>query len=572
MDVEREALKWALKNAVDHGGVAAVNAVMSKLMGTNPELRSRAAEVKRVVMEKVEQVNSMSPEEQASLLAEIAPELLRKHEVGEVRRELPALPQAEQGRVVTRLPPEPSGFMHLGHAMAGLINEHYARRYGGKLWLRFEDTNPRKVKPIYYESFRQGYRWLGIVWDFEKNNSDDMELFYRYAKTMVERGLLYPCFCTAEEMHRQRQTMTACKDRETEPSKALDLWDKAVSGGFREGEISFRLKGIPNSPNTALRDPVLFRIVDYPHPLKGRDYLLWPTYDFAAAVEDAVCGVTHVLRSSEFTFRDELQNLIRQHLGLRNPVYVEFARFEFKGTPTSKRVIRELIEKGLIRGWDDPRLSTIDGVKRRGIRPEAIREFTATYAGVSYAKKEYDWSLLYSVNRKFLDASSRRLFFVPEPVRLHVENLDIQVVEAPYHPTQNLGTRKITVGKTVYIQGRDVQSLKPGDVFRCKLLANVAVRRVEDGVVYGEAVGREPLPGVRIVQWVPEDAVHVKVFRYGSLLREDGSFNMESVEVVDGLGEKAVLEVGYQEVVQFERFGFCIRDSREKPEFIYCHD
>jgi glutamyl-tRNA synthetase len=572
MDVEREVLKWALKNAFDHGGLADVKAVMSKVMGAHPELRSKAAEVKKMVVEKVEQVNSMSVEEQASLLAEIAPELTRKHEVREARRELPELPQAEEGRVVTRLPPEPSGYMHLGHAMAGLINEYYARRYGGKLWLRFEDTNPRKVRPIYYESFRQGYRWLGIEWDFEKNNSDDMELFYHHAKTLLGKGLLYPCFCTAEEMHRQRQTMTACRDRETEPGRALELWDKAVSGGFREGEISFRLRGYVDSPNTALRDPVLFRIVDYPHPLKGRDYSLWPTYDFAAAVEDAVCGVTHVLRSSEFAFRDELQNLIRQHLGLKNPVYVEFARFEFKGTPTSKRVIRELIEKGFVGGWDDPRLSTIDAVRRRGIRPEAIREFTTTYAGVSYAKKEYDWSLLYSINRKFLDASSRRLFFVPEPVKLHLENLDAAVVEAPFHPTQNLGTRKIEVSKTVYVPGRDIKALKPGEIFRCKYLANIRISSVEDDVVYGEVVGREPSPGVRIVQWVPEEAVRVRVFRYGSLLRSDGSFNVEGVEVIDGLGEKSVKEVGYREVVQFERFGFCIRDSGENLEFIYCHD
>ncbi|MCS6769451.1 MAG: glutamate--tRNA ligase family protein, partial [Candidatus Caldarchaeum sp.] len=399
MDVKKTALKWALRNAAEHGGKASAAAVLAKVLGENPTLRSMVKEVRLAVEQVVEEVNALSLEQQRAMLAELAPdEAVEKKASAE--RALPPLPYAAYGKVVTRLPPEPSGYMHLGHALAGIINEHYARKYGGKLWLRFEDTNPRKVKKIYYDSFRKGYEWLGIAWDFEKNNSDDMDTYYKYGYNLVQRGLIYACFCKAEEMHRQRAEAVGCVHRGLEAVENAEVWLKAVSGSYGEGEVSFRLKGQLSSPNTAMRDPVLFRIVDHPHPLTGRDYRLWPTYDFAAAVQDALCGVTHVLRSSEFAFRDELQNHIRNLLGLPNPVYVEFSRFEFKGVPTSKRIIRELIEKKLVEGWDDPRLTTIEAVRRSGVVPKAIREFTLSYAGISQAKKEYDWSLLHSINRK----------------------------------------------------------------------------------------------------------------------------------------------------------------------------
>ncbi|MEM2237063.1 MAG: glutamate--tRNA ligase [Candidatus Caldarchaeum sp.] len=569
MDVRELAYKWALKNAVDHGGKASVNAVMSKVLATDPSLKNRLAEVKKVVEEVVEEVNSLPIDKQSSMLSEMYPEVVAK--VVAATKALPKLPSAVYGKVVTRLPPEPSGYMHLGHAIAGLINEYYARMYDGKLWLRFEDTNPRRVELVFYESFRRGYRWLGIRWDFEKNNSDDMEIYYDYAGKLLEKGLLYACFCKPDEMHQQREMMAGCKHREQDVGENARVWDKVLSGAYHEGEVAFRLKGVLDSQNTALRDPVLFRVVDHPHPLKGRGYRLWPTYDFAAAVQDALCGVTHVLRSSEFAFRDELQNLIRQHLGLPNPVYVEFARFEFKGVPTSKRIIRGLIEKGYVHGWDDPRLSTIEAVKRRGLLPETLREFTLTYAGVTYAKKEYDWSLVYSINRKIIDKQARRFFFVKNPVKLFLKDFPGARVEIPYHPSHDLGSRTLDVGDTVYISDEDAAGLRKGDVFRCKLLANVRVINVLPDMVVGETFGKEPAQGVKIIQWVPEDCLRVKVLKYGQLLRDDGSFNPESFKEVHGFGEKNIESVKVDEVVQFERYGFCRRDSSELT-FIYCHE
>ncbi|MDW8062802.1 MAG: glutamate--tRNA ligase [Candidatus Caldarchaeum sp.] len=571
-ELREKILRIALQNAVEHGGKAAVNAVLSKILGEEPSLRPKAREIKEMVAAVVEEINKIELKEQQRMLGEKLGQPPETKPPTVEERHLPPLPHAEKGKVVTRLPPEPSGYMHAGHAIAGLINEYYARFYDGKLWLRFEDTNPRKAHPIYYESFRRGYRWLGIEWDYEKNNSDDMELYYELVEKMVRDRRLYPCFCSVEEMRRQRAEGIRCQHSELDPDFAEKVWAKAMNGAYREGEVVFRLKGISDSPNTALRDPVMFRIVDHPHPLKGSRYRLWPTYDFAAAVQDAICGVTHVLRSSEFAFRDELQNMIRNFLGLPNPVYVEFARFEFKGVTTSKREIRSLIEEGHVSGWDDPRLTTIEALKRRGLRPQTFREFMMTYAGVSYAKKEYDWSLLYSINRKILDPVAKRLFFVPDPVKIELRNFGGSQVEIPFHPSADLGKRTLTVRDRVYISRQDAERLRPGAQFRCKLFANIKiVERTAEGFV-GEVVPGPPPKDGMIVQWVGDDFVECKVLRYGELLNEDGSINRESLWTEEGFCEKSVEQVSYDEVVQFERYGFVRRDSSDSIIFVYCHE
>ncbi|MDW8083792.1 MAG: glutamate--tRNA ligase [Candidatus Caldarchaeum sp.] len=571
-ELRDKILLAALRNAVQHGGKAVVNSVMSKLFTEDVSLRQRAREIKELVTEVVDEVNRLSLDEQKTLLTQKFGESLGRPSPAEEPRKLPPLPNAEHGRVVTRLPPEPSGYMHVGHAIAGLINEYYARIYGGKLWLRFEDTNPRKVRKEYYESFRRGYRWLGIEWDYEKNNSDDMEKYYDYAKQLIEQGLLYACFCGPEAMHRQRAEGIPCPHRNVDSESSLEVWNEVINGKYLEGEVAFRLRGVCDSPNTALRDPVMFRIVDHPHPLTGREFRLWPTYDFAAAVQDGLCGVTHVLRSSEFAFRDELQNMIRGFLGLENPVYVEFARFEFKGVTTSKREIRSLIEDGLVSGWDDPRLTTMDAIKRRGLKPQTLREFMMIYAGVSYAKKEYDWSLLYSINRKLLDPVAKRLFFVVRPVRVKLQNFGGSKVELPFHPSADLGKRTIEIRDSVYIAGPDAEKLKVGDIFRCKLFANIKVVDGNSDGFIGEVISGPPIKDTPILQWVSEDHVPVKVLRYGSLFNDDGSLNRESLWVEEGYGERIVEQVAYDEVVQFERYGFVRRDSTDNLIFVYCHD
>jgi len=567
-EVFRAAYKWALKNAYDHSGKAIEGPVISKVIAELPWAKSDIPRIKSEVARAVEIVNSMSIEEIEHALAEIDSRLLERRRGEEEKRGLPPLPGAVKGAVVTRLPPEPSGYMHIGHALSGLINYLYKEMYDGRLWLRFEDTDPRKARTEYYESFRDGYRWLGIKWDYEKNNSDDIPLMYEYAEKLIASGKAYACLCSQEVMRKKRALGEACEHRSMNPEWSLEQWDKMLGGHYREGEVSIRLLGDIASQNTALRDPVLLRIVNHPHPLCGDKYIVWPTYDFAVSIEDALCRVTHVLRTSEFKFRDELQDLIRNYLGLPNPVYVEYSRFEFEGTPVAKREIRDLIARGVVKGWDDPRLATVMAVRRRGIVPEALREFVTRYTALTTTRKEYSWELLYAINRRIIDPESPRLFFVPEPVKLILRGLEERVIEAPLHPTTDMGKRKLRAAGQLYISRRDAGPLKPNDRLRLKYLANITIIEKGEDYVLADAEIGEPEPGLEIIQWVPAESHQIEIIIPGQLFRGD-EYVHDSLVVVSGLVEPYEQSVEVGRRVQFERYGYCIKD--QPNTYIYIH-
>ncbi|MDW8041662.1 MAG: glutamate--tRNA ligase [Nitrososphaerota archaeon] len=562
--------KWALKNAYDHGGLAQEKAVISKVIAERPELKTAIKDLLGAVRDVVGQVNAMSLDAITQTLSELAPELMVERRM-ETRRKLPPLPNAVEGNVVTRLPPEPSGYMHIGHALSGLVNYLYKEMYGGKVWLRFEDTDPRKVRAEYYDSYRDGYRWAGIRWDYEKNNSDDMELFYQNAKRLIEEGKAYACNCSREVVRRLRSEGLPCVHRSQTVDVNLELWDGMLEGRYSEGEISLRLVGDMSSANTTLRDPVIMRVVEAPHPLKGERYRVWPTYDYAVSIEDAICGVTHVLRTSEFMLRDELQNLIRGYLHMPNPTFVEYERFEFEGTPVSRREIRSLIERGLVSGWDDPRLATIVSIRRRGIVPKALKEFAERYVALTQSRKVYSWDLLYAINRKCVDDLTPRMFFVKDPVKLKLEGLGEFDVELPLHPTGRLGQRRLRVSEELYVQQDDLRSIGEGGKVRLKHLCNVTLRSISDKLAEGAAELGPPEPGLRVIQWVPvNEAVDVRVLIPGPLLKPDGTFNELSLQVEGGVAERSVdsLEVGAH--VQFERFGYCVKDKLPMT-FVYSH-
>ncbi|MEM3495492.1 MAG: glutamate--tRNA ligase [Nitrososphaerota archaeon] len=573
MKTEELVLKWALKNALEHGGKALQNAVLSKIIGEDPSLKARIKEVLALVEELVNQVNSMSIDEQKALLEEISPELL-VYEKKVEEKKLPPLPNAIKGRVVTRLPPEPSGYMHIGHAMSGILNYVYAKMYDGKVWLRFEDTDPRKIKLEYYESFRRGYRWLGIEWDYEKNNSEDIDLFYDYAEKIIEMGRAYVCFCDPERIKSLRKIGLECEHRSHSVDENMKYWMMMLNGEFKEGEAILRLVGNMKDKNTTMRDPAIFRIVEHEHPLTGKGYHVWPLYDFAASIEDSICGVTHILRTSEFILRDELQNYIRNLLGMSNPTYVEYSRFEFKGTPVSKRKLRAIIEAGLAERWDDPRFPTIEGLRRRGILPEAIREFTLTQTGFSYARREYDWSLLYSVNKKLLDPVARRFFFAPYPVKLEVEGLEAGELNIPYHPSnKSLGMRKIDYTDEFYISGIDAGNMRIGQTIRLKYLVNVKILQISSDKIRGKHVSGGPAQNIPIIQWVPAHRfIGIKILVPDVLYIDEEKINQESLKIIEGYSEENVNEVKVDEIVQFERFGFCRCDSATERVFIKTHD
>ncbi|HVC27041.1 MAG TPA: glutamate--tRNA ligase [Nitrososphaerales archaeon] len=556
----------ALLNAVGHGGTAAIGAVVSKSLGESPELRAMAKEVAKAAGEAVARVNSLSPEEQQKLLEDKFPDALRARDLKKAAQkadekahasQFPPLPNATKGRVVLRLPPEPSGYMTIGHAMAGVINSAYRDMYEGELWLRFEDTNPRKVKNEYYQSFRDGYTWVGIRWDHEKNVSADMEVLYYHARRLIEMGAAYACSCPADLVKKLRGEGKPCEHRLRSTEANVAVWDGMLSRKHKEGEWVIRLKGEMGDLDHSLRDPNILRVIDASHPVTGTKYVVWPVYDFEVVVEDKLCGVTHVLRSSEFHVA--LQDRIRGLLGFPGVVVEQFSRFNFKGTPVSKRLLRPLVEEKVVTGWDDPRMPTIEGVKRRGIVPEAIRQFTLQ---VGYGKTEhtYDWSLLFAVNRKILDPVSPRIFFAPDPLLLKVKGAPSRNLSLPFHPTyESLGKRDVAVsaGPGLWVPRADVAAMKEGEVFRLMDLYNVRLSK-RGKVSHAEFVGDERMQELRKVQWVVDDSDkrEVKVLEPSELFLEDETPNPDSLKVRKGFAEPAFADLAEGDIVQFPRYGF----------------
>lgn len=549
-----------LLNAIRHNGKASANAVISKVIGEFPELRNELAHVRSIVLETVNRINSLSIEEQRRIIEEKYPTIMQQRKAEAGRTGLPELPGAENGVVTLRLPPEPSGYMHIGHAMSFIINYAYKQIYNGKLWLRFEDTNPRKAEKRYYDSFRNGIRWLDIKWDYERNVSEDLEIIYPYCRRLIELGYAYACSCDEAKVKKLRFEGKICEHREQSVEKNLEIFEAMLSRKYNEGDYVIRLKGDMKSLDYSLRDPNIFRIVYHEHPITGTRYCLWPTYDFANVVEDEICKVTHVLRSSEFHL--QLQNYIRRLLSFRDIKIVQYSRFKFKGTPVQKRLLRPLVEKGLVSGWDDPRMPTIEGIRRRGIIAEAIKQFTIN-VGYTNVEHEYDWSLLFAINRKLVDNSAKRIFFVPQPVRLFVEGAEEMSVAIKLHPEFNLGTRTITVSNEFYIPASDIRSIEVGEVFRLMELYNVKLLSKGDNYARAEFFSKELIHDMKKVQWVTNDNIPIKVLEPGVLFRDDGTFNYDSLREVRGYVEPYFRNLGIGEIVQFPRYGFCRIDSSD---------
>jgi len=556
--MEDEIREHALKNAVSHGGEAQLKAVISKLLGQNPELRKRAKEIMPDVIKIINEVNSLGVDEQRRLVAEMDPDFFFQEK--KEKRGLPPLPDAEQGKVITRLPPEPNGYPHIGHGLSFYFNYYYARKYDGEVILRFDDTNPKKERSEFYEAIKRDLKWLGLSWEREHNMSDDMEKYYGYAEELIRNGRAYVCGCDPEKVSKLRFNKQTCECQQKEVGENLELWRSMPD--LEEGSLVLRLKGDTGSQNTAMRDPTLFRIIRHEHPIQGDRYTVWPVYDFACSIEDSILGITHVLRSNEFTLRIELQDYIRGLLELRCPITIQYSRFTIRGSPTSKRLIRPLIDEMLVEGWDDPRLVTLRGLERRGIVPETVHEL-AKEMGLSTAEPEIDWSLIESINRKLIDPVAKRFFFVEDPIEIIVEGLDDMDVLLRMHPEKDLGNRAMKVKDRVFISGNDARQLNVGETLRLKDLCNIKITAVGGNAVKAELAPEDmDLRSLRKVQWVPEDNVSIKVISPSSLYKGK-ELNTNSLNVISGLGEPSVARIGIGEIVQFERFGFVRIDSKE---------
>ena len=566
-DLKKEIRKIALQNAVEHNGKTKDKVVLSKSLGTIPELKNNVKEVIPEIASIVSQVNGMSIEEQKTEIQNNFPEIFDvKENVKEERVGLPPLEGAEQGKVVTRFTPAPNGYPHIGHAKAAIISEEYAKMYGGKLVLRYDDTNPEDTRLEYWAAIKVGLDWLGIEFDEIKNTSDDIGLLYDKCVEMIKKNYAYVCTCKRDTISKNRKEMVSCECSMGDVKQNEERWERMFKK-YKPGEAIVRFRGDMESKNTVMRDPVLFRINDARHARLAEEHRVWPSYDIAVAVEDSTDGITHALRSKEYELRNELYHAILDALDMRHPKMLEFSRLEFKGMPVSKRILRPLIDEGKVSSYDDPRLPTLAALERRGITPEAIRKFTLSLS-LTKADTLAPFDSLEAFNRKIVDENSIRLFMVKDPKTLTIRNLPNSTVELPNHPSNKMGTRKVMVEDSVFLSSDDVKSLKIGDQLRLMGLGNVKITYINSEIT-GEFTGDERDVNFMKLQWVSQKNAHELKILIPQRLFVDDKFNEESLEKINVYVEPHYLELKNGEEIQFVRFGYCRKDSSKQAIFTH---
>ncbi len=540
-DLRNLILKYALQNAILHDGKANYKAVMGKIMAENPSLRSRARELIDEVKKIVEEVNSLGIEMQRRELEELAPELLERRKKEE-KKELEDLPNV-RGEVRMRLAPSPSGPMHLGQSRMAILNDEYVKRYGGVLFLRIEDTNPHNILPEAYDMIPEDLEWLGVKVHEIVIQSDRFEIYYDYARKLLEMGKAYITTVPAEEWRKLKSEGKATNDRDIPPEEQLERWEKMLAGEYDEGEAVYVVKTDLKHPNPAIRDWAAFRIIkNAEHPRVGNRYIVYPLMNFSVAIDDHELRLTHVLRG-----KDHLNNTYRQmylydYFGWEKPVYIHYGWVTMRDTILKTSVIKEGIKKGIYSGWDDPRLGTLRALAKRGIRPEAIRKYWIE-VGLKSVDIEFSWDTLYAYNRELVDPVAKRYFFVWNPVKLRIEGVDRLEGKAPLHPSKNMGFREYVLNAPVevYITMDDWKSLSEGEIFRLKDLCNV--KRKDGSVEYQGNELSVVKRGAKIIHWVPAAGAIKCIVR------------MPDGKIKEGYAEKAARE-SIGNIVQFERFGF----------------
>jgi len=379
------------------------------------------------------------------------------------------------GRVHTRFPPEPNGRLHIGHAKAICLNFGVATEYeGGLCNLRFDDTNPIKEEEEYVEAIKEDIRWLGFDWEDRLfYASDYFDQLYEYAVRLIKDGKAYICDLSPDEIREYRGTLTEpgkeSPYRTRSVEENLDLFERMRAGEFKEGDHVLRAKIDMASPNLNLRDPVMYRILRATHHRTGDKWCIYPMYDFTHCLSDSIEGITHSLCSLEFENNRPLYDWFLDELGVYHPQQIEFARLNLNYTVMSKRKLLQLVEKGLVSGWDDPRMPTLSGLRRRGYTPEAIRDFCERI-GVAKSNSVVDITLLEHCLRSDLNKRAPRVMSVLRPLRVVIDNYpedEVEELDAVNNPEdESMGTRKIPFSRVLYIEREDFREDPPKKYFR----------------------------------------------------------------------------------------------------------
>ncbi len=508
--------------------------------------------------------------------------------------------------VMTRFPPEPNGYLHLGHAKSLCINFGLAEKYGGKTNLRYDDTNPTKEDTEYVDAIKEDISWMGFKWDKELYASDYFDQLYEWAEQLIKEGLAYVDDQTQEEISKGRGTVDSpgkespYRNRSVEEN--LKLFREMKEGKYADGEKVLRAKIDMASPNMMFRDPLLYRIKHASHHRTGDKWCIYPMYDFTHGQCDSIEHITHSICTLEFDVHRPLYDWFIQALHIYPSHQYEFARLNLTYTLMSKRKLLELVQKGLVAGWDDPRMPTLCGVRRRGYTPEALKMFCEKI-GVSKRDQMMDIQLLEWCVRQDLNARANRYMVVQNPLKVTITNWEAGKVEwfdCPLNPAEPEGaTRKVPFTGELFIERDDFMEDAPKKFFRLKPEGEVRLKytyiikceevvKDSDGNIVELKCTYDPTtrPGGEVwrsvkgtIHWVPtEFAKEIEIRDYDRLftkedmnsIPEDKDYkdflNPESLKVLTGYAEPALLEDNSGIAVQFERTGYYFKDSDSTPE------
>ena len=498
----------------------------------------------------------------------------------EKNRSLPDLKHAVMNRVVTRFPPEASGYLHLGHIKALLLNYLYAKKYNGKIILRFDDTNPEKESVTYEQAILADINMLGLLCDETTYASDYFDIIMVYASKMIKNGLAYVDFSTPEKINDDRSKLRASQYRDTDIDTNYLNFMKMQSG--QNKNCCLRAKIDYASKNGCMRDPVIYRSKNTPHPRHGTTYAIYPTYDFACPVLDAIQGVTHAMRSVEYRDRDSQYDWFLTKLELKYecyPIISDYGKLNFSHTVLSKRKLAKLVEASLVDGWSDPRMPTLRGLIRRGAQIAPLLAYIKTQS-TSHNVVMLSWNKLWSFNTEYLNNSSNRIYGLFEhAVELTLTGDLPEYVDLPNHPKDgSKGYRKIFIGKSLLVDPEDFANVKIGDRYTLVGLGNVTVSSIAPLIVNYDKTDADYKSTVKIT-WLPNDNSNIKVTvrNYGNLLTkpklEEGddviaAFNKNSVEETCWLLEKSVATYPTGSVFQLMRKNYCYVDKADPDRIV----
>ena len=511
-------------------------------------------------------------------------------------------------KIVTRFPPEPNGYLHIGHAKSIILNSGLAKEYGGDFHLRFDDTNPMKEKAEFVESIMEDVRW--ICGDLDKEMvffaSDYFDQMYECAVKLIKKGKAFVCDLNAEQMREYRGTLKEAgknspyRDRSIEEN--LDLFERMRNGEFEDGSCVLRAKIDMSSPNMNMRDPVIYRVARMHHHNAGDKWCIYPMYDFAHPIEDAIEGVTHSICTLEFEDHRPLYDWVVRELEFENPPkQIEFAKLYLTNVVTGKRYIKKLVEDGIVDGWDDPRLVSIAALRRRGFTPESIKMFV-DLCGVSKSNSSVDYAMLEYCIREDLKMKRSRMMAVLDPIKLVIDNYpegEVEYLDAANNlENEDLGSRQIPFCRELYIERDDFMEEPPKKYFRlfpgnevrlmhAYFVKCVSFEKDENGNVTVVHCTYDPetkagsgFTGRKVkgtIHWVPATfAVDAEVRLYENLIdeekgvyNEDGTMNINpnSLTVVQAKLEPALKDVQAYDSFQFVRNGFfCVDAKDSRPD------